>query len=165
LPAPLAAATGVDLHRDQDLVVMGHLGAPPDQLQVGVDHRRPAQRDRRVARVVEPARELVALSRRGALDPLDPTDRRSGGAREHKPPAGEAALLRLGVEQGERRDSAGERQRQPAAPALRQRTQPPLAVLDRDDRYAAQRGRRRRLGVDDGCARARTASHPTKRSR
>ena len=34
---------GVELDREQDLMVMGDLGALADQLEVGLDHRRPAR--------------------------------------------------------------------------------------------------------------------------
>ena len=50
----------------------------PDQLEIGLDHRRAAQRHRRIALGVEPARELVSLRRGRPLDPLDPPDRRAG---------------------------------------------------------------------------------------
>ena len=111
LGAQLAAAVQarrVELDAEQDLVVVGDLRALPDQLEIGLDDRRPARRQRRIAGGVQPARELIALRRRGALDPLQPPDRRVGRRGQDGPPLRQPALLDLGVEQREGERAAGE---------------------------------------------------------
>jgi hypothetical protein len=70
-------ACGVDLDREQDLVLLGHTGAGRDQLQVGLDDWRAPRRHARVAGLMQPARQLVAPGRRGSLEPLQPADRRA----------------------------------------------------------------------------------------
>ena len=130
----------IELDREQDLVVMGDLRALPDQLEIGLDDRRPARRQRRIAGVVEPARELVTLRRRGAFDPLQPPDRRVGGGGQDRSPLRQTALLYLGVEQREGERAAGEHGRQQPSAALRQRPQDSTAVLDAHEPDVGQRG-------------------------
>ena len=114
---------GVDLDRDQDLVLLGGPRGRADQLEVGLDHRRAPQRHGRIPLVVEPPGELVALGGGGPLDPLDPPDRAARGAGEDQAPARQPALLRLGVEQREREHATREDRGQPA-PSLLGRVTP-----------------------------------------
>ncbi len=108
----------VDLHRQQHLVVAGHLRALTDQLQVGVDQRRAVRRQLGVARRVQPPRQLVALCRRGAFDPLQPPDRSVCGARQHRAPLRQPPLLGVRVQQREGERTAGEHRREPASVTL-----------------------------------------------
>ena len=109
----VAHAPRIDLDRDEDLVLLGDARGGPDELQIGLDHRRPSERDRRVALGVQPAGQLVALRGRGPLDPLDSPDRRARRTCEHETPAREPALLSLGVKQRERHDAARQHRGQP----------------------------------------------------
>ena len=119
-------------------MLLGDPGRRPDQLEVGLDHRRAAERDRRIALGVQPARELVALRGCGPLDPLHAPDRRARRAGQHQPPPGQPPLLGLGVQQRERHDAAREHRGQPAPRALGQRSDRAVAILGVDDPHAAE---------------------------
>jgi len=136
--AALAHPPPVDLHREQQLVLLADLRAAPDQLQVGLDQRRASQRNRRVTLGVHPARQIVALRGDRPLDPLDPPDRRPGGAGQHRSPACQPPLLRLGIEQREREHPAGQDRRQQPPRALGESSHRPIAVRGLDDPHAAQ---------------------------
>ena len=117
-----------------------------DQLQVGLDHRRPARRYRRVTLGPEPSGELVALRGRCALDPLNTPDRGAAGARQDHSPPREPALLSLGVEQREREYAARDHGRQPAPGRFRQDADRALLVRGLHDLDAAELRRDERFG-------------------
>ncbi len=128
-------------------MLLGHPGAVADQLQIGLDHRRPAQRDGRVALVMDPAGELVALGGGGPLDPLQAPDRRAGGVGQHQPPARQTPLLGLGIQQRERQHAAGQYRGQSPARPLRQRPDGPIPVGRLDDPHVTELARGRGRGV------------------
>ena len=148
--APTALAMSrVHLDRDQDLVLLGDLGGRVDQLEVGLDHRGAARRDRRIACRLQPPGELVALGGGGALDPLQPAHRRAGRAGQHEPPPGKASLLRLGIQQRESNHAARQHRGQAPAVLLADHADRAVAVADLCDRHAAELARHLRARLRD----------------
>ena len=117
-----------------------------DQLEVGLDQRDAPRRDRGIALVMHPTRELVPGGRRCALDPLQPPDRRAPGGGQDLAPAGQATLLGVRIKQGKGRHAAGEHCGQPAGGILGEGTDRAPVIAGGDDPDAPELGWGKWLG-------------------
>ena len=107
-------------------MLLGDLRRGADQLEVGLDHRRAAQRYRGISLGVEPAGELVSLGWRCSLEPLDAADCRVCRPGENECPPAQASLLGLGIEQREGDNAAGKDGRQQPVASLGEGADRPL---------------------------------------
>ena len=110
----------VDLQADEELVIRRDRRRGARQLEVRLHRYRVDRRRVSIPRLAEVPADLVAVCGHGALDPLDPADRRSFACEpgEYTAPARLAAFLLAAIEEPERGDLDRQRRGVGARPAV-----------------------------------------------